>query len=49
MSVLITEFMDEGAVAVLAAEFSTDYDPALVDDRAAMLALRSNRTPVSVA
>lgn len=38
MSVLITEFMDEGAVAVLAAEFSTDYDPALVDDRAAMLA-----------
>jgi (S)-sulfolactate dehydrogenase len=38
MTVLITEFMDESAVAALAAQFPTDYQPTLVDQRAAMLA-----------
>ena len=38
MTVLITEFMDDAAVAALAAEFSTHYDPALVDARPDMLA-----------
>ena len=48
MTVLITEFMDEGAVAALAAEFQTDYAPALVDDRAAMLAQLAQATALIV-
>lgn len=38
MKVLITEFMDESAVADLRARIATTYDPALVDRRAEMLA-----------
>ena len=37
MKILITEFMDAPAVAQLAARFHVVYDPALVDDRAALL------------
>jgi (S)-sulfolactate dehydrogenase len=36
MRVVITEFMDEAAVAALAARFDTTYDAALVDRRAEM-------------
>lgn len=39
MRVVITEFMDEPAVAALAARFSVVYDKDLVDRRAEMLAL----------
>ncbi|MCL1594272.1 MAG: hydroxyacid dehydrogenase [Actinomycetia bacterium] len=35
--VVITEFMDEAAVLWLAEEFDVQYDPALVDDRHALL------------
>ena len=37
--IVITEFMDEDAVASLSARFDTHYDPALVDDPEAMAAL----------
>ena len=37
--ILITEFMDEAAVAALAARHSTLYDPKLVDDPARLIAL----------
>ncbi|MGE0311207.1 MAG: NAD(P)-dependent oxidoreductase [Lautropia sp.] len=60
MRVLVTEFMDEAAVASLAArraDFTVDYRPALVDDRAALLAqvadaaalIVRNRTQVDAA
>jgi (S)-sulfolactate dehydrogenase len=48
MTVLISEFMDEGAVAALAAEFATDYDPDLVDHRAALLARVAGATALIV-
>ncbi|WP_426173373.1 hydroxyacid dehydrogenase [Massilia sp. TWR1-2-2] len=48
MTVLISEFMDEGAVAALAAQFATDYDPDLVDDRAALLARVAGATALIV-
>ncbi|WP_112323116.1 hydroxyacid dehydrogenase [Oceanibium sediminis] len=37
--VVITEFMDEDAVARLSAKYETHYDPKLVDDRDALAAL----------
>jgi len=37
--IIITEFMDEAAVATLAARYDTHYDPALVDDPVALAAL----------
>jgi (S)-sulfolactate dehydrogenase len=37
--IVITEFMDEGAVADLARDFSVHYDPKLVDKPAAIMAL----------
>ena len=57
MNVVITEFMDEAAVAQLKAGFNTTYDAALVDRRADMLGLLAdahavivrNRTQVDVA
>ena len=48
MTVLISEFMDESAVAVLAAKFATDYDPDLVGDRAALLARVAGATALIV-
>jgi (S)-sulfolactate dehydrogenase len=39
MNVVISEFMDEEAVAALARSFATRYDPGLVDDRADLLGL----------
>lgn len=48
MTVLISEFMDEGAVAALAAKFATDYDPDLVGDRAALLARVAGATALIV-
>ncbi|MBV6306877.1 hydroxyacid dehydrogenase [Candidimonas humi] len=38
MKLVISEFMDEAAVDKLAQVFDTTYDPALVDDRPALLA-----------
>jgi len=38
MKLVISEFMDEAAVGKLAQVFDTTYDPALVDDRPALLA-----------
>jgi (S)-sulfolactate dehydrogenase len=38
MKLVISEFMDEAAVGRLAQAFDTTYDPALVDDRPALLA-----------
>lgn len=40
--IVITEFMDEPAVAQLANVFDTVYNPALVDDRPALLAMLGN-------
>lgn len=37
MNIVISEFMDEEAVAALAASFATRYDPGLVDQRADLL------------
>lgn len=37
--IIITEFMDEAAVASLTAKYSTVYDPKLVDDPARLLSL----------
>ena len=48
MTVLISEFMDESAVAALAAKFATDYDPDLVGDRAALLARVAGATALIV-
>jgi (S)-sulfolactate dehydrogenase len=39
MNIVISEFMDEEAVAALAAAFATRYDPKLVDQRADLLGL----------
>ncbi len=57
MKIVITEFMDEAAVDVLRAEFATQYEPTLVDQRAALLGqladvdalIVRNRTKVDVA
>ncbi|MFJ7567624.1 hydroxyacid dehydrogenase [Herminiimonas sp. NPDC097707] len=40
--IVITEFMDDTAVALLASTFETTYKPALVDDRPALLAMLGN-------
>ncbi len=37
MKVIITEFMDEASVGTLAAQFSTHYDPTLVDQHSELL------------
>ena len=57
MKIVITEFMDEAAVAELAAQFSTHYDPTLVDQHAqlqerladASAIIVRNRTQVNLA
>lgn len=40
--IVITEFMDDTAVALLASTFETTYKPALVDDRPTLLAMLGN-------
>ena len=57
MKIVITEFMDEAAVVELAAQFSTHYDPTLVDQPAqlqvrladASAIIVRNRTQVNLA
>lgn len=57
MNIIITEFMDDTAVAELAAQFPTHYDPTLVDQPAQLLArladasaiIVRNRTQVNLA
>ena len=57
MKIVITEFMDEVAVAELAAQFPTHYDPVLVDQHAQLLErladasaiIVRNRTQVNLA
>ncbi len=48
MRILITEFMDDPAVAELRARFQVDYDPALVDRRDEMLGLLKDCTGLIV-